>query len=1357
MRSSCPLLSIPEDLERPSVTGSEEQTEGQRSTLECSTPYVCPRGDIVLRWEGYDPHVSEVSSHVQLDTSGVSHRVTLTSSFTWKDHSKKLLCEVSDGSRRASAEVVLRVRHAPKDTQASLSPSSGNIGVGDTVTLSCQVGSSHPPVSGYRWYKDGVAVGTERVLALLGVRREDHGRYHCEAQNALGTGVSPPVTLHVFSAEISASPAAEVREGTATTLSCDVPGREGHPEELTYTWYKNSAWLKEGPAHTLLFPAVAAGDTGYYSCQVTNSQGSDTAVPLRVFYPPRQPVLSSFLQSQGGRLGIIQCSVESDPESNLTLRRGDDAIACTQGCPQATSPRVLVTRSYNSLKVEIRDVVVEDEGIYVCQAGNSQGSASATVDFKADTANVTVSPSPHVLEGDNATLTCHLSSGSVAVPNVTWYHNGQRISTGSATSLVLRPVLSRDTGLYRCQASTTGGSRSSPDVLLDVLYPPRDPLLTAFLEAEQGSLAIFQCSVASNPPAQLALLRDQELVATSAGGRSPRVTVSAVPNSLRVEMREVTPADDGSYRCTATNAHGSAERRLYLRVQATRVLISPSSEVLEGDNVSLMCQVAGEPPGDTVYSWYKDSKWLQEGPDSVLVLSHATSAATGLYHCRTRGSAGTSVSPAVTLRVCYPPRVPVLSTFLEPPSGQRGILECSVDSSPPAQLALFKDGALVASTALSPPVPQPRLSVTSATNALRVLVRPVLLQDEGEYRCVATNAHGNASATGNFSGGAARVWIWPSPDVREGDTATLTCAVAGGDRDVLSYTWYRNQVWLGTGSSQNLTFPGVTTSDAGSYQCSIRTPTWNHSATPATLNVLCESPRTASCHLVSPLGRFPAWVQDLGNPILERLEVGDTKGRTRPKSSPLPAATRVLVRPSAEVAEGTEVTLTCQAPRAQPGTLYTWFKNGRWVTEGPEPSLGLRGHRSDAGLYSCRAGRGPRATPVSLTVLCEWGATSPGWGGGTGGDTRTRHPRGDSAARSVSPPRDTRRQRSPSSGGGGHKEGTRWGHKEGTRAVLVAADAPQELSFVSLVEPRGGRQAVLLCSADGVPPPDIAVSRGQGHPPLATSHGSSDPRFEVRATPTSLRVGMAGLEPGDAGLYLCSATNSRGSATASLRLEVPGVTLMVEPSQEVLEGTQATMSCSATAWGDKGVNYTWYHDGRWLWEGPSGSFVLSRVSSADAGSYRCQASGTWGTATSVPLSLSVLYPPRAVSVSTFLENQNGRGAIVLCTAQSHPPSWLALHHRGHLLATSLSPAVTPGVRATPSHNALRVELVAAGTGDGGRYVCVATNVLGNATASADLDVHTLSRLWTFRVLSGLLVAIVAIAIVALLAVKVWPR
>lgn len=71
------------------------------------------------------------------------------------------------------------------------------------------------------------------------------------------------------------SPAAEVQEGTATTLSCDVPGREG--QDLNYTWYKNNAWLKEGTAHTLLFHHVAASDAGYYSCKVTSDRGSDTS------------------------------------------------------------------------------------------------------------------------------------------------------------------------------------------------------------------------------------------------------------------------------------------------------------------------------------------------------------------------------------------------------------------------------------------------------------------------------------------------------------------------------------------------------------------------------------------------------------------------------------------------------------------------------------------------------------------------------------------------------------------------------------------------------------------------------------------------------------------------------------------------------------------------------------------------------------------------------------------------------------------------------------------------------------------------------------------------------------------------
>ncbi|NXN73971.1 SN protein, partial [Himantopus himantopus] len=551
----------------PSTAASEEQNEGQTSTLECSTPYVCPPGDVALRWEGYDPQVSTVSGRVQLDTSGVGHHLTLTTSLSWKDHSKKLLCEVSYGSRKATGEVVLRVRHAPKDTQVSVNPSTQNILIGDTVSLTCEVSSSYPPISAYRWYKDGVAVGSEQILTLRGIRRDDYGQYHCEAENAVGVGTAPAVTLYVISAEISVSPAAEVQEGTATTLSCDVPGREG--QDLNYTWYKNSAWLKEGTAHTLLFHRIAASDAGYYSCKVTNDRGSDTsqAISLSVTYPPRTPTVTLFQETQGGRLAIIRCAADSHPPATVALYR-DGTLLVASRSQAAPHRRLGVTATRNALRLEIRDAGPQDSGEYRCTASNAYGNASAAKTFVARATEILVQPSAEVREGAAVTLTCLGARGAAEEILYTWYRNSKRLQESSTPTLRFPSIRGEDAGAFQCRVRTSNGSDISVAVPLRVVFPPRQPVMSSFLETQSGHLGIIQCTVESDPEANLTLWRGEEVIACTWGcptAPSPRVHATLSYNSLKVEIRKVVLEDEGTYVCRAGNPQGNASAAMDFR------------------------------------------------------------------------------------------------------------------------------------------------------------------------------------------------------------------------------------------------------------------------------------------------------------------------------------------------------------------------------------------------------------------------------------------------------------------------------------------------------------------------------------------------------------------------------------------------------------------------------------------------------------------------------------------------------------------------------------------------------------------------------------------------------------------------
>lgn len=81
--------------------------------------------------------------------------------------------------------------------------------------------------------------------------------------------------------------------------------------------------------------------------------------------------------------------MDSDPPAQLRLLHGDHVVATSLtpggGCSTCggCSQRIKVNRAPNLLRVEIRDPVLEDEGIYLCEASNTLGNASSSVTFDA--------------------------------------------------------------------------------------------------------------------------------------------------------------------------------------------------------------------------------------------------------------------------------------------------------------------------------------------------------------------------------------------------------------------------------------------------------------------------------------------------------------------------------------------------------------------------------------------------------------------------------------------------------------------------------------------------------------------------------------------------------------------------------------------------------------------------------------------------------------------------------------------------------------------------------------------------------------------------------------------------------------
>ncbi|XP_074044668.1 sialoadhesin [Macrotis lagotis] len=745
-------IKVTDEPSAPSIASPAVLQENTQVTLNCSTPYVCPEAGPSLSWLGQDSEHFNISQFQVLDPTSIIYQQSLAIAVTWHDHGRMLSCQFSAAGKKSQREIHLQVQYAPRGVEVFLRPSKQNIHLGDSFMLTCHINGSYPKPTAFRWFKDGVPYdANQEVLHVNKVTWEDHGSYSCEVENVVGTRAAVPITVPVFDPLIRVYPPGIIQEGQAVTLTCTLPG--GDQQNASYSWFKNNVWIEDLAAQTLVYSQVSSADSGFYFCKVENSLGAKTSLPanLVVTYPPRVPMLTSFLETQKGQRAIIHCSVDSEPRANLTLRHGGQVLASSNS-QDTLSQRFSVSSGYNLLRLIIGGLEEDDGGDYECEAINVLGKATSNYDLRAYTAWVGIQPAAEVVEGKEVTLSCVAAQGDQPYILYTWYRNGKWLKEGPLSILTFPKVLSTNSGSYHCQAQDSlGRSRTSPPAALTILYPPRQPILTALVDTEAGRLGLLLCRVDSNPPADLRLLQKTRLVATSqgrgGGGQShPRVQATPGPNSLRVEIRDMVLEDEGEYTCEATNTLGNSIASMAFEAHTTNLVIFPSTTVKEGEEANLTCVVSRESNKSFMnFTWFRDGTQWAHGSQETVVLQPVARRDAALYSCHVSTEIGEKSSTSVALKVLYPPDSPRLSAFLDTTGGQVAVFLCTVNSNPPASMALFHGEELVASSLSSRSLEGRQFWVEASPNSLRMEIKDLRLEDTGNYRCQATNAYGSAS------------------------------------------------------------------------------------------------------------------------------------------------------------------------------------------------------------------------------------------------------------------------------------------------------------------------------------------------------------------------------------------------------------------------------------------------------------------------------------------------------------------------------------------------------------------------------------------------------------------------------------
>ncbi|XP_066461718.1 B-cell receptor CD22-like [Eleutherodactylus coqui] len=445
------------------LDASSEMEENSSVTFTCSIDYSCPSNDLSLTW--LQDVNGRVTTAIKNDTHKISITTTLTFVPTWKDNKKNISCLLYRMNEMEGNESIqLNVKHKPQNVTIIAKSPIIRLLEGQNVTLECSVESSNPPNPNIIWYKNGQKLDSEAYKKTV----DESGRYQCEAKNSMGTSKSETVEISVLHPPKHITiqkPQGNIIEGFPVTLNCSTVA---NPPVSRYIWYKNKMLFSNSTDSRYNFSKITENDSGFYECEASNSQGSNTSsrMYLDVKYIGPDLKLDASSEMEENSRVTFTCSIDYYcPVNDLSLTWLQDVNGTVTTNKKNDTHKISLTTTLTFVPTWKDNK--KNISCLLYRKNEMKGCESIQLNVKHVPQNVQIManiPTIRLLGGQHVTLECSVESSNPPNPNIIWYKNGQKLYPEAYKKTVDEP------GQYHCEAKNSLGIRKSDTVEISVLH-----------------------------------------------------------------------------------------------------------------------------------------------------------------------------------------------------------------------------------------------------------------------------------------------------------------------------------------------------------------------------------------------------------------------------------------------------------------------------------------------------------------------------------------------------------------------------------------------------------------------------------------------------------------------------------------------------------------------------------------------------------------------------------------------------------------------------------------------------------------------------------------------------------------------